>query len=180
MKTTDRDRKAALVRDFARWVAYCSVSGVGDEGEIYAALDRVDFSPLFDRERGRVSAAEFAAWHRTATERASRASANLNVGYAAKMINEYLKTRCYVAGCGRDGLADVIHPPIDDGLTAGLRNKLSARAELMDDLARVPSMERMDGYGDYETLIRVCERAARIAGCSLMESELFWDGVDFW
>ena len=180
MKTTDRERKAALVRDFARWVAQCSVSGVADESEIYAALDRVDFSPLFDRERGRITAAEFAEWHRTSTDLASRASANLNAGYAAKMVNECLKTRCYVGGYGRDGLADAIHPPIDDGLIAGLRNKLSARAELRDALARVPSMERMDSYGDYESLIRVCERAARIAGCSLMESELFWDGVDFW
>ena len=169
------NRRGEIVRDFARWIAYCSVSNIADEGEIYAALDRVDFSPLFDRERGRATAAEFAAWHRTATETASRASPNLNAGYAAKMINEYLKTRCYVAGFGRDGLADVIHPPIDDGLIAGLRKNLPARAELRDDLASVPDMERMDGYGEYENLIRVCRRAARMAGSSLLESELFWE-----
>ena len=169
------NRRGEIVLDFARWVAYCSVAGVAGEGEVYAALDRVDFSPLFDIERGVVSAAEFAAWHRTSTENASRASPSLNAGYAAKMINEYLKTRCYVGGFGRDGLADVIHPPIDDGLIAGLRKSLSARAELRDDLASIPSMERMNGYGEYETLIRVCERAARITGSSLLESELFWE-----
>ena len=168
-------RRGEIVRDFARWVAYCSVSGVAGEGEVYAALDRVDFSPLFDIERGVVSAAEFAAWHRAATEVASRSASSLNAGYAAKMINEYLKTRCYVGGFGRDGLADAIHPPIDDGLIAGLRKRLSARAELLDDLASVPSMERMDGYGEYEILIRVCERAARITGSSLLETELFWE-----
>ena len=169
------NRRGEIVRDFARWIAYCSVSAIADEGEIYAALDRVDFSPLFDRGRGCVTAAEFAAWHRTAAETASRASPNLNAGYAAKMINEYLKTRCYVAGFGRDGLADVIHPPIDDGLIAGLRKNLSARAELRDELASVPVMERMDGYGEYEILIRVCRRAARLTGSSLLESELFWE-----
>jgi len=168
-------RRSEIVRDFARWVAYCSVAAVADEGEVYAALDRVDFGALFDRERGGVSAAEFAAWHRAATETASRAAPSLNAGYAAKMINEYLKTRCYVGGFGRDGLADAIHPPIDDGLIAGLRKNLSARAELRDDLASVPSMERMNGYGEYEILIRVCERAARITGSSLLEAELFWE-----
>ena len=50
------NRRSEIVRDFARWVAYCSVSGVADEREIYAALDRVDFSPLFDRSRGGESA----------------------------------------------------------------------------------------------------------------------------
>ena len=168
-------RRGEIVLDFARWVAYCSVSGVAGEGEVYAALDRVDFSPLFDRARGVVSAAEFAAWHRTSTENASRAAPSLNAGYTAKMINEYLKTRCYVGGFGRDGLADAIHPPIDDGLIAGLRKRLAARAELRDDLASVPSMERMNGYGEYEILIRVCERAARITGSSLLEAELFWE-----
>ena len=170
----------AITRDFARWVAYCSVSHIADEGEFYAALDRVDFSPLFDRQRGRATAAEFAAWHRDAAHRVTRAAPRLNIGYAAKAINEYLKTRCYIGGCGRDGLADAIHPPIDDGLIAGLRKKLSARAELRDALASIPDMARMDDYADYENLIRVCARAARLAGCSLMESELFWDGVDFW
>ena len=168
-------RRGEIVRDFARWIAYCSVSHIADEGEIYAALDGVDFSPLFDRERGVVTAAEFAAWHRTAVETASRAAPSLNAGYAAKMINEYLKTRCYVAGCGREGLSDAIHPPIDDGLIAGLRKHMSTRAELRDDLASVPNMARMDGYGEYETLIRVCERAARITGSSLLEVELFWE-----
>ena len=174
------DHRDAIIRDFARWIAYCAVAPVADESEIYSALDGVDFALLFDRERGLVSAAEFAEWHRDAASRITRAAPRVNAGYAAKMINEYLKTRCYVAGCGRDGLANVIHPPIDDGLIAGLRKKLSERAELRDDLASVPSMERMDGYGDYERLIRICERAARLAGCTLMESELFWDGVDFW
>lgn len=174
------DHRDAIIRDFARWIAYCAVAYIADESEIYSALDDVDFSPLFDRGRGRVSATEFAAWHRDAAHRITSAAPRVNAGYAAKMINEYLKTRCYVAGRGRDGLANVIHPPIDDGLIAGLRKKLSARAELRDGLASVPDMERMDGYGDYESLIRICERAARMAGCSLMESELFWDGVDFW
>ena len=170
----------AITRDFARWVAYCSVSHIADEGEVCAALDSVDFSPLFDRARGRVSAAEFAAWHRDAAHRITRAAPRVNIGCAAKVINEYLKTRCYVGGYGRDGLADAIHPPIDDGLIAGLRKKLSERAEFMNDLASIPDMARMDDYADYENLIRLCERAARLAGCSLMESELFWDGVDFW
>lgn len=169
------NRRGEIVRDFARWIAYCSVANIADEGEISAALDRVDFSPLFDRERGGVTAVEFAAWHRTATETASRAAPNLNAGYAAKMINEYLKTRCYVGGFGRDGLANAIHPPIDDGLIAGLRKRMSSRAELRDDLASVPDMERMDGYGEYENLIRVCERVARITDSSLLEVELFWE-----
>ena len=169
--------REALVTDFARWVASCAVRSnapVRSRGDIYGALDAVDFGPLFRGELGRIGPAEFANWHESAIGRMREVQPRLNVGWAAKILNEYLKTKCYVGGYGRDGLADVIHPPVDNGLISGLRSRFADCPELE---ARLDSLERMSGmdtYDKYEALIRVCERVAELCGCSLMESEQFW------
>ena len=170
--------REALVTDFARWVASCAVgpdAPVVSQEDIYRALDAVDFAPLFDRRMGRMGLGEFGAWHRSAVAGMREASPALNVGWAAKVLNEYLKTKCYVGGYGRDGLAEVIHPPIDDGLTRGLREAFGSDARLKAQLDSLAPMGNMDTYDEYEALIRVCGQIAGIANCSLLESEQFWD-----
>ena len=162
-----------LVTDFAQWVASCAV-----KPEIYRALDWVDFGSLFDRDLGPIGADEFGRWHEAATAELCRILPGLGIGWAAKAINEYLKTRCYVGGYGREGLIEVIHPPIDDGLMNGLRREFSndtGDPDLGAALASLSSMAGMDSYAKYADLIAACERAARKTGCSLMESEIFWE-----
>ena len=162
--------RESLVIDFSQWVASCAVSE-----DIYRALDGVDFDSLFDAGLGRIGEEEFERWHKAATAKLCRILPGLGVGWAAKAINEYLKTRCYVGGYGRDGLADVIHPPIDDGLVRGLKEEFADNAGLERPLAALRSMSGMDDYRKYADLIRVCKRAARLSGCSLLESEQFWE-----
>ena len=162
-----RDR---LITDFAQWIASCAV-----RPEIYRALDGVDFAPLFNRDLGPIGADEFGLWHESATADLRRILPALSVGWAAKAINEYLKTRCYVGGYGREGLIEVIHPPIDDGLIDGLRREFADDPDLRDALASLSPMAGMDSYAKYADLIAVCRRVARKTGCSLMESEIFWE-----
>ena len=162
-----------LVTDFARWVSSCAVSAFPPE-EVYAALDTVDFTPLFQSDLGPIGAEEFRAWHESAIAEMQDAQPKFNVGWAAKILNEYLKTKCYVGGYGRDGLVDVIHPPIDNGLVLGLRNEFSGDSDLRQRLDSLEKMSGLDTYAKYDELIQVCGRVARVSGCSLLESEQFW------
>ena len=172
--TTERpqpnDIKERLVIDFSQWVASCAVNP-----DIYRALDGVDFDPLFDEELGQIGADEFERWHEAAAAELCRILPGMSAGWAAKAINEYLKTRCYVGGYGREGLADAIHPPIDDGLISGLRREFADDPDLSDALSSLSPMAGMDGYAKYADLIAVCRRAAQKTGCSLMESEIYWE-----
>ena len=162
-----------LVTDFARWVASCAIPSVSPE-DVYAALAAVDFAPLFRVELGPIGAEEFRAWHESAIAEMQDAQPKFNVGWAAKILNEYLKTKCYVGGYGRDGLSDVIHPPLDNGLMLGLRNEFSSDPDLRQRLDSLEKMSGLDTYAKYDELIKVCERVARMSGCSLLESEQFW------
>ena len=171
-------RRERITREFARWIATCAIDkdalGVSDD-DLYAALDRVNFEPLFDDGLGAVIDAEFGDWHERAVDRMRGAEPKLGAGWAAKMVNEYLKTTTYVGGFGRTGLADVIHPPVDDGLTRGLKKHFARDTDLREMLGSVVEMRRMKTYPQYDTLIRACRRVARLTGCSLLEVELFWD-----
>ena len=167
-----------LVQDFARWVATCAVrsnSPVRARAALYAAIDAVDFAPLFDRERGPIGESEFGVWHSSSVAAMLETEPRLNVGWAAKLVNEYLKTACYVGGYGRAGLSQAIHPPIDNGLVNGLKCEFTGDTDLREALASLSPMSRMDTYDKYECLIEVCRRVARKTGCSLMESEIFWE-----
>ena len=159
-----------LVIDFSQWVASCAVNE-----DVYRALDGVDFDELFDARLGRIGADEFDRWHEAATAKLRRILPGLNAGWAAKAINECLKTRCYVGGYGRDGLADAIHPPIDDGLITGLKKEFANNPNLSRPLAALQNMTDMNTYPKYANLIQVCKQAAHLSGCSLLESEQFWE-----
>ena len=170
--------REALVTDFARWVASCAVRSnapVRSRNAIYNALDAVDFDPLFKTELGRIDSAEFGAWHKAAVACMRKVEPGLNVGWAAKILNEYLKTKCYVGGYGRDGLADVIHPPIDNGLMDGLKKRFGCDPDLGLQLESLPRMSNLDTYDKYDALIQICGQVAEIANCSLLESEQFWE-----
>lgn len=170
--------REALVTDFARWVASCAVrtnAPVRSREAIYCALDVVDFATLFRDELGQIDSEEFRTWHKSAIAAMQGAEPRLSVGWAAKILNEYLKTKCYVGRYGRDGLADVIHPPIDDGLISGLKNNFTGCPGLKTQLDSLERMNDLDTYDKYEALIRVCECVAELSKCSLLESEQFWE-----
>ena len=167
-----------LVTDFARWVASCAVDSNApliSRAEVYAALDAVDYTPLFRAELGRIGPVEFETWHRSAIAEMRGIQPRLNVGWAAKIVNEYLKTKCYVGGYGRDGLINVIHPPIDNGLVNGLKKEFEDNPDLKQRLDSLESMSGLVTYAKYDDLIRLCERVAELSKCSLLESEQFWE-----
>ncbi len=104
-----------IIAQYAEWTtmsALRSGAPIKSRRDVYTALRQVDFAPLFDKSMGPISRVAFDEWHADAVGRLCSVDSRLTVGWAAKMINVYLKTRCYIGAQGRHHLSDVIHPPI--------------------------------------------------------------------
>ena len=146
----DAPRCQVLV-EYAKWTARAAVNSGGpikDTNTIYRLLDGVAFADVLSGET-EISAEEFNRWHRRETEGLCCRANDLRpqvapfpVGWSAKLINVFLKTTVYVGNLGRAGLRNVQHPPLDNGLQAGL-------------------LERFEG----------CCAAAKKLSCSLIEVE---------
>lgn len=172
------DPRARIVDTFARWTALSALrSGapIRSRKAVYGAMAHLKFEPLFDAPRGPIDRTEFDGWHHRSIDRLMHVENNLNVGWAAKILNVYLKTRCYVGGEGRPGLADVIHPPIDGGLWLGLKRQFEDRPEILDRSNCVTKIKDIESHDCYEKIIDGCRLAAAALGCRLIEIEQLWD-----
>ncbi len=92
-----------IVCEFAKWTALSATrSGavVKDRRRIYGLLDKVDFYSLFDPTIEKIDRYQFDRWHEAAIHRLCSTESELSVGWAAKLINVYLKTRAYLPGTG--------------------------------------------------------------------------------
>ncbi len=173
--------RSTIVDDFARWTALSALrSGSGHpkaREAVYAALKRVKFGTLFDPSRPPIEEKEFAQWHHASVRKLGRDG--FCVGWAAKMINVYLKTRVYVGREGRVGLAKLIHPPIDNGLWKGiaLEDDYAAVRSLMHPIENGKRVNAISGITRYETygkIIDGCRHLANRRGWSLIEVESLW------
>ena len=198
--STPRDK---IVTDFARWTALSatrSKSPIKSRKDVYGLLDKVDFSLLFEVDREPINDVEFDDWHKSTVAEMCQAQPELNVGWAAKIINVYLKTRCYVGGYGRDNLINVIHPPIDNPLMEELKRKYEKRLlsttrttkkdvsydvlEFLVNLSELAEFRNYLGIGEvktyqqYEAIIQSCKEFSKLYDCSLFEVEQFWPGAD--
>jgi hypothetical protein len=127
----------------------------------------------------KITPGEFAEWHRNATHRLCAKERVVCVGWAAKMVNVYLKTAGYVGGLGRPGLAQLLHPAIDAGLWSGLKRRFPDRTELLAKTHVVTQIKAIRDYATYETIITGCREAADHLGCLLIEIEQLWEGADY-
>lgn len=174
-----------IVDDYARWTALSALrSGVGHPkaaADVYRALEAINFDRLLDRDRSAISEPEFAQWHRASVQKLDGRS--FCVGWAAKLINVYLKTCVYLAGDGRTGLKALIHPPIDAGLWAGVKAQFPQDAELdalmhpHDGAKKIETISGIKRYEHYSRIIEGCRRVARRERCKLIEVEQFWSAV---
>ena len=172
--------KWQIADQFGKWTTQSAMRGWNQEN-VNAALAIVDFGQLFDVRLGRIDESEFTEWHDreirklTGLEFKTKEGKiqNLNVGWAAKMLAIYLKTTCYLAGFGRDGLAAVIHPPIDNYLIHNLTQAFGR----LDGVPPANQFRIKDIDGTmYANIIRECRRiaAAQNPPCTLFEVESFW------
>jgi hypothetical protein len=169
--------RTAIVKSYASWTALSALrSGapIKSRDDIYGLLDRVPFDRLLGSSRTPVDAAEFSSWHRDAVLSLCQKERRLCVGWAAKLVNVYLKTAVYVGGLGRPGLVTVIHPPLDGNLLARLSKRFP---ELFAEPHPVRRIRDIADYPTYARIITKCRAAAKTLRCSLFEVEQLWEGV---
>lgn len=173
MSESRNDKRKKIVHDFAKWTALSALrsgSPVKGTTAIYHLIDHsADLACLFDGS-ALITDAEFDRWHEATVTAFCRAEPILPVGWAAKIINVYLKTRVYLAGEGRIGLVAAIHPPIDTSLQIGLKLAFPGLG-----LKTVTIKSILSYRDDYMLLIEAFRSVARQEGCLLIEVESFWN-----
>lgn len=173
--------RTQIITTYAGWTtlsALRSGAPVKSRKRVYQLLRSVDFPSLLGPAGAPVAAGEFARWHRETTLALCAREPSLCVGWAAKMVNVYLKTAGYIGGLGRPGLAPLLHPPIDGGLWRGLERRFAYRPELLAKTHVVRQIKAIRDYATYETIIAGCRMAAADLGCLLIEVEQLWEGAD--
>lgn len=176
------DVRPQIIAQYAEWTALSALrSGapIKSRRDVYTAIRGVDFESLFDRTLGPINGATFNDWHAREVLGLIRRERRLSVGWAAKIINVYLKTRCYIGAQGRHHLNEAIHPPIDAGLWLGLRRRFGDRSDILDRSNCVERIKDITEYDCYARIIDGCRAAARELGCKLIEIEQLWAGTEF-
>jgi len=180
--TSMPDVRPQIIAQYAEWTALSALrsgSPIKSRRDVYGVLRRVHFTTLFDKALGPINAGEFNTWHKQAVDTLRTHEPRLNVGWAAKIINVYLKTRCYIGAQGRHHLSEAIHPPIDAGLWLGLSRRFGDRPAILECSNCVARIKDITDYDCYERIIDGCRAAARELGCKLIEVEQLWAGTEF-
>ncbi len=170
--------RETIVDAFAKWTALSATrSGcpIKSRKDVYPLIELPNYNRLF---RGKhISQKDFDKWHKKNTLKIHEKSKKLPVGWAAKLINVYLKTMVYLAGEGRPGLIQCIHPPIDNGLWAGIKKEYkndNKDDEIKKQLHVFTGINKIKTYADYVKIIDLCRTIAKNRKCKLIEVEELW------
>ena len=171
-----------IVRTYAEWTALSALrtgSPIRSRKSVYRAIRQLDFSQLVDPSLGRIECEEFERWHTGALRRLGEVEPALaqQIGWAAKIVNVYLKTYAYVGDQGRANLRGCLHPPIDAGLWKGVKRQFRGRDDILGDTHCVTTIQAITTPELYAQLIRGLRAAATELGCSLIEVEQLWEGT---
>ena len=182
--------RCQILIEYAKWTALSALrtgAPIKDKKTVYQLLDGVPFAEVLSGE----AEISFDCWHQRATEalccRANKylrdvalengkEPAEFPVGWSAKLINVFLKTAVYAGGLGREGLRDVLHPPLDNGLRKGLIEHFHGCPDMLE-MVDFKAIKHITDYTDsaegpaYRTVIEGCRVAAEKLGCSLIEVE---------
>jgi hypothetical protein len=176
MQEPTNQKRTKIVHDFAKWTALSALrsgSPLKRAERVYALIENhADLPVLFDTIRA-INKTEFDRWHEKTVLGICQAEPVLPVGWAAKIVNVYLKTRVYLAREGREGLMSVIHPPIDNGLQLGLQKEFPNRPWKIKRIKDICSYQ-----DDYLPFIQDCRSLAKKEGCLPIELEFYWRGTE--
>ena len=182
--------RCQILVEYAKWTALSAVrtgAPIRDRETVYRLLDGVTFAEVLSGE----PESSFDCWHQRATEAlCCRANKHLRdvaletgqdpadfpVGWSAKLINVFLKTAVYAGGLGREGLRDVLHPPLDNGLRRGLIEHFRDQPDMVKKVD-FRAIRHITDYAPaaaakppaYLTVIEGCRVAAEKLDCSLIE-----------
>jgi hypothetical protein len=103
----------------------------------------------------------------------------LSVGWAAKLVNLYLKTTVYVSGYGRPELVKWIHPPIDSGLWQGIEEAYKDQKDILTKTHFKTKIKDIVKYDDYRNIIEGMQMIALDHNYLLIEVEELWKGTEY-
>lgn len=180
MKEPTNEKRKKIVRDFAKWTALSALrsgSPLKRAERVYDLIENhADWPLLFATTRA-IDETEFDRWHEKTVldfvDAEPALKSDSQVGWAAKIVNVYLKTRVYLAGEGRENLVSVIHPPIDGGLQRGVKKEFPDRPWKIKRIKDIRSYQ-----DDYLPFIQDCRSLAKEVGCLLIELEVYWLGAE--
>lgn len=172
-----------ILKSYAKWTVLSALrrgAPIGSKTDVYPLIEKINFAEVLDRSKGRITHEQFEAWHKTALETAIGAHEEMKnqYGWAAKIINIYLKTYCYVGDGGREGIRDCLHPPIDSGLWQGVKRKFRHQSEILKDSHAVTTISKIETHDTYLRLIKGFREASNKLKCSLIEIEQLWEGTN--
>jgi hypothetical protein len=169
-------KRTKIVHDFAKWTALSALrssSPLKSGKQVYALIENhADLAALFAPDPA-IDETEFDRWHEETVSAFCEAEPGLPVGWAAKIINVYLKTRVYIAGEGREGLVMAIHPPIDTSLQQELKRSFPDRPWRKLTITGIRSYQ-----DDYMPFVKECRSLAQEVGCLPIEIEWYWQGAE--
>jgi hypothetical protein len=168
-----------IINDFSEWTAFSATrSGcpIKSRDAVYPLIRTPKYKFVLTGKE--ISASEFNDWHQEATLAICSADPIFPVGWAAKLVNIYLKTMVYLAGVGRPGLVQCIHPPIDNGLWEGIYSEYKHRRDIISKTHIVNRIKDIDTYDKYRSIIEGCHVIAMDRGCHLIEVEELWRGTE--
>ena len=169
-----------IVTDFAEWTALSAArsgsSHPKSRDDLYPLLRLPDYKAILIGSP--ITADKFDDWHEQSTSRLNAENPKLCIGWAAKLLNVYLKTCVYLAGQGRPGLVNCIHPPIDNGLREGIRDEYRNDSEIWEKVRRMSPISGITDYKTYASIIDGCRLIARRRGILLIEVEELWKGTE--
>ncbi len=173
-----KETRSTIIESYAGWTALSALrsgSPVKSRADVYGLVNHVPFDVVLVPADEPINAGEFASWHHDAVMGLCKRESRLCVGWAAKIVNVYLKTTTYVGGLGRLGLVDLIHPPIDGGLWAGVRMRFGASPDILAKTHVVERIQNIRDYSTYATIIAGMRDVSAVLGCTLIEVETLWD-----
>lgn len=167
-----------IISTFAAWTALSALrsgSPVKSRQEVYSLVGIIPFEQILTGV-DTIDENEFNEWHQKACAALCKQNSRLCTGWAAKIINVYLKTATYIGDLGRPGLRNVIHPPVDGGLWQGIEKKFQLTDPEITELTHtVKSIKAITNYSIYARIISGCRLASKELNCSLIEIEQLWD-----
>lgn len=176
MKISEHKRK--IILDAAAWCAFSSTrSGcpVKSRADIYPILEKILFNELLDKGKIPINKKQFNQWHKSQCESVAHKlqkkanNGSSMIGWAAKIINVYLKIACYLGGLGRSGLIECLHPPLDGILKRGLtKHKILIHCT-------IPTIKSINDYAQYIAIIKKIEKYTKSKKWNIIEIEQFWD-----
>ena len=168
-----------IINDFSEWTAFSATrSGcpIKSRNAVYPLIRTPKYHSVFTGNE--ISVSEFNDWHQESTLAICAAQPAFPLGWAAKLINIYLKAMAYLAGMGRSGLVQCIHPPIDNGLWKGIHSEYVHRPDIISKTHIVNRIKNIDTYDKYRTIIHGCQLIAKDRRCLLIEVEVLWQGTE--